>query len=108
MAIIDLKYHPFAYVTIGELAEYWRLRRRHVIEHINAGDVEAIKVGPGYRIRTTTAIAFEQRALGRRAWRQSPLAVQKPSVRRVQPAGRKSRVESDGGTGGGQSYCGKG
>jgi hypothetical protein len=64
MAIVDLSLHPFTYVTIAELAEYWRLQRRHVLEHINAGDVEAIKLGPGiYRVRTSAALAFEARCV---------------------------------------------
>ncbi|MQA31213.1 MAG: hypothetical protein GEU82_15500 [Luteitalea sp.] len=63
MAIVDLTFHPFTYVTIAELAEYWRLRKQRVLEHINAGDVEAIKLGPGiYRVRTSTALAFEARS----------------------------------------------
>ena len=78
MAIVDLEYHPFAFVTIGELAEYWRLTRRHVLDHIAAGNVEAIQLGHGiYRIRTATAIAFEQRALDASSWR--PLPFMKPA-----------------------------
>jgi excisionase family DNA binding protein len=61
MAILDLAFHPFAYVTINELAEYWRLGRRRVLDHIKAGHVEAIQLGPGlYRIRTITALTFER------------------------------------------------
>jgi hypothetical protein len=82
MAIVDLAFHPFAYVTIAELADYWRLRKHMVMEHIDAGNVEAIQLGPGvYRVRTSTALAFEQRCLvpSRRpvpliTWRRSGLS----------------------------------
>jgi hypothetical protein len=74
MAIVDLEYHPFAYVTIRELAEYWRLPKRRVLHHIRAGNFEAIQLGPGiYRVRTTAALAFEQRALGSN-WKPVSLA----------------------------------
>jgi hypothetical protein len=64
MAIVDLTFHPFAYVTIAELAEYWRLRKARVLDHIKAGHFEAIQLGPKiYRIRTSAALAFEQRCI---------------------------------------------
>jgi hypothetical protein len=64
MAILDLASHPFAYVTIAELSDYWRLSRVRVIEHVAAGRLEAIELGPGiYRVRTATALAFERENL---------------------------------------------
>ena len=64
MAILDLAFHPFAYVTIAELSDYWRLSRERVLEHLAAGHFEAIQLGPGvYRVRAQTALAFERQML---------------------------------------------
>jgi hypothetical protein len=64
MAILDLALHPFAYVTIAELSDYWRLSRERVLEHLAAGHFEAIELGPGvYRVRAQTALAFERQVL---------------------------------------------
>ncbi len=61
MAIMDLALHPFAYVTIAELSDYWRVSRIRVLEHIAAGRFEAIEFAPGiYRVRASTALAFER------------------------------------------------
>jgi hypothetical protein len=64
MAIVDLAVHPYAFVTVAELACYWRLPNRAVLDYIYGGGLEAIRFGPGvYRIRTKTALEFERRAL---------------------------------------------
>jgi hypothetical protein len=90
MAIFDLAFHPFAYITVAELAEYWRLRKRRVLAHIDAGEIEAIQLAPGiYRVRTSTALAFERRAAVRAArppgtlvpWRQGGRSSTTPQVR---------------------------
>jgi hypothetical protein len=64
MAILDLASHPFAYVTVAELSNYWRLSRDRVLDHVVAGHLEAIELGPGiYRVRVSTALAFERQSL---------------------------------------------
>jgi excisionase family DNA binding protein len=61
--LTDLKSHPEAYVTIGELAEYWMVSRKQIYKQIDAGTLRAIRLGPRLlRIRTADAIEFEQRA----------------------------------------------
>ena len=64
MAIVDLDVHPYAFVTVAELACYWRLPTRAILDYVYAGTLEAIRFGPGvYRVRTKTALEFERRAL---------------------------------------------
>ncbi len=64
MAIFDLQVHPSTYVTVGELADYWRVSRAYVLAQVYAGHFEAIHLGPGiYRVRTSTARRFEEGAL---------------------------------------------
>ena len=59
----NLKSHDAAYVTIGELAEYWRISRKQIYKQIEAGTLPAIRLGPRLlRIRTVDAIEFERRA----------------------------------------------
>ncbi len=62
-AIQDLKSHEQPYVTIGELAEYWLVSRKQIYKQIEAGTLEAIRLGPRlYRIPTVRAAEFEQLA----------------------------------------------
>src|SRR5262245_54725141 len=57
----NLKSHQAAYVTIGELAEYWRISRKQIYKQIEAGTLPAIRLGPRLlRIRTVDAIEFER------------------------------------------------
>ena len=59
----NLKSHQAAYVTIGELAQYWRISRKQIYKQIEAGTLSAIRLGPRLlRIRTVDAIDFERRA----------------------------------------------
>ena len=59
----NLKSHQAAYVTIGELAEYWRISRKQIYKQIEAGTLPAIRLGPRLlRIRTADAVEFERRA----------------------------------------------
>jgi|SRR5207249_8405543 len=59
----NLKSHREAYVTIGELAEYWLISRKQIYKQIEAGTLPAIRLGPRlFRIRTVDAVEFEQRA----------------------------------------------
>jgi excisionase family DNA binding protein len=55
--------HPDRYVTVAQLAEYWQVSRRQIYKQIDAGLLEAIRLGPRlYRIRTQAALEFEERA----------------------------------------------
>jgi len=59
----NLKTHPGAYVTPGELAEYWLVNRRQIYKQIDAGTLPAIRLGPRlWRVRTADAIEFERAA----------------------------------------------
>ena len=59
----NLKSHPAPYVTIAELAAYWRVSRKQIYKQIDAGTLRAIRLGPRLlRVRTTDAYAFERRA----------------------------------------------
>jgi len=61
--IQDLTTHPRPYVTVGELAVYWGIGRKQIYKQLEAGTLEAIRLGPRlYRIRTSVAIAFERAA----------------------------------------------
>jgi excisionase family DNA binding protein len=63
MPIRDLLTHPFPYVSVGELASYWRVGRKQIYKQIDAGTLEAIRLGPRlFRIRTSVARDFEERA----------------------------------------------
>ena len=59
----NLKTHQKAYVTIGELAEYWLISRKQIYKQFEAGTLRAIRLGPRLlRIRTIDALEFENRA----------------------------------------------
>jgi excisionase family DNA binding protein len=78
MAIRDLSTHPLAYVSVGELASYWRISRKQIYKQIDAGTLPAIRLGPRlFRIRTCVAREFEENA------RMSPGQAQQPSTSRV-------------------------
>ena len=63
MPIRDLSTHPVAYISVGELADYWRISRKQIYKQIDAGTLEAIRLGPRlFRIRTTVARNFEESA----------------------------------------------
>lgn len=67
MTIRDLSTHPVPYVSVGELASYWHISRKQIHKHIDAGSLEAIRLGPRlFRIRTSVAREFEERARMRR------------------------------------------
>jgi excisionase family DNA binding protein len=59
----NLQTHQEAYVTIGELAEYWLVSRKQIYKQIEAGTLAAIRLGPRLlRIRTIDALEFENGA----------------------------------------------
>jgi hypothetical protein len=63
VTISDLATHPFAYVTVNELADYWRITPARILTAIQAGELEAIEFGAGTcRIATRAAQEFEERA----------------------------------------------
>ena len=63
MSIRDLSTHPLAYVSVGELASYWRISRKQIYKQIDAGTLPAIRLGPRlFRIRTCVAREFEENA----------------------------------------------
>jgi excisionase family DNA binding protein len=78
MPIRDLATHPVAYVSVGELADYWRISRKQIYKQIDAGTLEAIRLGPRlFRIRTSVARNFEESA------RMSPGNVHQPPTPRA-------------------------
>ena len=63
MSIRDLTTHAAAYVSVGELASYWRISRKQIYKQIDAGTLSAIRLGPRlFRIRTCVARQFEDSA----------------------------------------------
>lgn len=68
--LVDLARHPDCYVTVAQLATYWQVSRRQIYKQIEAGTLEAIRLGPRlFRIRTQAALEFEERAQMRPAVR---------------------------------------
>jgi excisionase family DNA binding protein len=62
MHILDLATHPSAYVSIGELADYWMVSRRYLYKQVRAGTLDAIQIGPrSCRISRGAALEFERR-----------------------------------------------
>ena len=61
--IVNLATHTEKYVSVGQLAEYWQVSRKQIYKQIDAGTLEAIRLGERlYRMRTSTAFEFEKRA----------------------------------------------
>ncbi|MQA28714.1 MAG: hypothetical protein GEU82_02585 [Luteitalea sp.] len=78
MPIRDLSTHPAAYVSVGELANYWRVSRKQIYKQIDAGTLAAIRLGPRlFRIRTVVARDFEESA------RMCPGDLHQPPASRV-------------------------
>jgi excisionase family DNA binding protein len=78
MPIRDLSTHTAAYVSVGELANYWRVSRKQIYKQIDAGTLPAIRLGPRlFRIRTCVARAFEDSA------RMAPGDLRQPPASRV-------------------------
>jgi hypothetical protein len=68
--IIDLDTHPEPYVTMSDLAEYWRVSRKQVYRQIENGMLRATVLGPMLRICTIDAIRFEEMAVMRTSERE--------------------------------------
>ena len=61
--IVNLATHLEKYVSVSQLADYWQVSRKQIYKQIDAGTLEAIRLGERlYRIRTSTAYEFEKRA----------------------------------------------
>lgn len=61
--IRNLREHAEPYVTTSELAAYWLVSRSQIYKHIDAGTLQAIRLGPRLlRISTAEALDFERRA----------------------------------------------
>jgi excisionase family DNA binding protein len=61
--ITDLQNHPEPFVTTSDLADYWRVSRKQIYKQIEAGTLNAIRLGPRLlRISTAEAIRFEETA----------------------------------------------
>jgi len=61
--IEDLRTHPDQYVTVFQLARYWKVSRKQIYKQIDAGTLRAIRLGPRLlRISTADAIDFEDMA----------------------------------------------
>jgi excisionase family DNA binding protein len=61
--IKSLADHPEPYVTTTDLAQYWMVSRKQIYKQIEAGTLQAIRLGPRLlRIRTAAALEFERLA----------------------------------------------
>ena len=61
--ITDLQDHSEPYVTVSELADYWRVSRKQIDKQIAAGTLRTVRLAPRrLRIRTRDAIRFEELA----------------------------------------------
>jgi excisionase family DNA binding protein len=77
MAINNLATHAAPYVTVRELAEYWRVSQKQIRQRVAAGHLSGLRLGPRIcRISVTSALAFErasEQALMQRARPERPL-----------------------------------
>jgi excisionase family DNA binding protein len=61
MAIQNLATHAAPYVTVRELAEYWRVSQRQIRQRIATGHLSGLRLGPRIcRISVASALAFER------------------------------------------------
>jgi excisionase family DNA binding protein len=61
MAIHNLADHSVSYVTVRELAQYWRVSQKQIRRHVAAGYLQGLRLGPRLcRITVASALAFEQ------------------------------------------------
>lgn len=56
--IVDLAKHEEKYVTIAELAAYWRVSERTLRYHVQKGSLAGTKFGRSIRVMTTDAVKF--------------------------------------------------
>jgi excisionase family DNA binding protein len=61
MAINNLANHAAPYVTVRELAEYWRVSQKQIRQRVAAGHLSGLRLGPRIcRISVASALAFER------------------------------------------------
>jgi excisionase family DNA binding protein len=61
MAIQNLANHAAPYVTVRELAEYWRVSQKQIRQRVAAGQLSGLRLGPRIcRISVASALAFER------------------------------------------------
>jgi excisionase family DNA binding protein len=61
MAIHNLANHAAPYVTVRELAEYWRVSQRQIRQRVATGHLSGLRLGPRIcRISVASALAFER------------------------------------------------
>ena len=59
-----LEDHAAPYVTVEELAAYWRVSRKLIYNRVSTGELPAVRFGPRLlRVRTSEAIKFERARL---------------------------------------------
>jgi excisionase family DNA binding protein len=59
--LTDLVAYAGAFLTAGQLADYWGVSRKHILKLIETGCLESIRLGPKtYRIRVHAVIEFER------------------------------------------------
>jgi hypothetical protein len=61
--IVDLETHPEPYVTMLDLARYWRVSQKQIYRQIETGMLRATVLGPMLRICTLDALRFEDMAM---------------------------------------------
>lgn len=62
--INELEQHPESFVTVEQLASYWKVSRKYVRRLIEADILEAARFGPRtYRVPTCAAREFEKRSV---------------------------------------------
>lgn len=65
--ILDLRTHAAAFVTVDQLADYWRYHQNTIIKWIKNGRLAAMQGDREYRIRTSDALALERELFKRPA-----------------------------------------
>lgn len=61
MAITNLANHAAPYVTVRELAEYWRVSQKQIRQRVADGRLSGLRLGPRIcRISVASARAFER------------------------------------------------
>jgi len=87
MAIQNLASHAAPYVTVRELADYWRVSQRQIRQRIATGHLNGLRLGPRIcRISVASALAFERAS----AEASSRPARTNHTLTRVDGSGRRS------------------
>jgi excisionase family DNA binding protein len=61
--LTDLQAYSGPFVTVSQLADYWKVSRKHVLKLIESGHLEAVRLGPKtHRVSVNSAVAFERRS----------------------------------------------